>query len=146
MTIDGFTEVLMPTERKHEYCMMMGVLKFSKPALGQMYHCGVTRVSTCARMRETGGGETYCEDEGQGQEDTDGEADGHHVVDGVGAEHLGSETTPRDGVGVVALGVLARPETGTRDGEEGVTVSVNDRNHHDVCGCTRPVNTQHSQG
>ncbi len=100
MTIDGFTEVLMPTERKHEYCMMMGVLKFSKPALGQMYHCEATwRVSTGVRAHETSGGETYGEDEGQGQEDTDGEADGHHVVDGVGAEHLGSETTPRDGVG-----------------------------------------------
>ena len=38
MTMAGLTEVLMPTERKHEYCRMMGVLKFSKPALGQKYH------------------------------------------------------------------------------------------------------------
>ncbi len=38
MTMAGLTEVLMPTDRKHEYCRMMGVLKFSKPALGQMYH------------------------------------------------------------------------------------------------------------
>lgn len=45
IAIEGLTEVLMPTERKHEYWRMMGVLKFSKPALGQMYHYGGARVS-----------------------------------------------------------------------------------------------------
>ena len=38
ISIAGLTEVLMPTERKVEYCRMIGVLMFSKPALGQMYH------------------------------------------------------------------------------------------------------------
>ena len=38
MTIDGLVEVLMPTDMYAEYCMMIGVLKFSKPAFGQMYH------------------------------------------------------------------------------------------------------------
>ena len=39
MAIDGLTDVLMPTDRKHEYWRMMGVLKFSNNlALGQMYH------------------------------------------------------------------------------------------------------------
>ena len=35
----GLTDVLMPTERKVEYCRMIGVLNFSNPALGQRYHC-----------------------------------------------------------------------------------------------------------
>ena len=39
IAIDGFTDVLIPTERKHEYWRMIGVLKFSNPAFGQMYHC-----------------------------------------------------------------------------------------------------------
>ena len=39
IAIEGLTEVLMPTDRKHEYWRMIGVLKFSKPAFGQMYHC-----------------------------------------------------------------------------------------------------------
>ena len=38
MAIKVFVWVLMPTERKPEYWRMIGVLKFSKPALGQMYH------------------------------------------------------------------------------------------------------------
>ena len=38
MTIIGFTDVLTPTDMKSEYCRMIGVLMFSKPALGQMYH------------------------------------------------------------------------------------------------------------
>ena len=39
MAIDGLTDVLMPTDRKHEDWRMIGVLKFSNNlALGQMYH------------------------------------------------------------------------------------------------------------
>ena len=41
MTIIGFTEVLTPTDMKSEYCRMIGVLMFSKPALGQMYHAAI---------------------------------------------------------------------------------------------------------
>ena len=41
----GLTDVLMPTERKVEYCRMIGVLNFSKPALGQRYHCEDRRQS-----------------------------------------------------------------------------------------------------
>ena len=51
MTMEGFTEVLMPTERKHEYWRIMGVLKFSKPALGQMYHCAGNWVRSSAVRR-----------------------------------------------------------------------------------------------
>ena len=38
MAIAGLTEVLMPTDMYAEYWRIIGVLKFSKPALGQMYH------------------------------------------------------------------------------------------------------------
>ena len=43
----------MPTERKHEYWRMMGVLKFSKPALGQKYHYMNAEVSARAMGRAT---------------------------------------------------------------------------------------------
>ena len=45
IAIEGLADVLMPTERTAEYWRMIGVLKFSKPALGQMYHCSNTGVS-----------------------------------------------------------------------------------------------------
>ena len=71
-------------------------------------------------------------DERQGKEDADGEADRHHVVDTVNAEHLGPEAAPGDTVRVERLRVLAGPETRAGDGEEGVAVRVDDGEHHDV--------------
>ena len=39
MAMDGLTEVLIPTERKVEYCRMIGALNLSNLAFGQRYHC-----------------------------------------------------------------------------------------------------------
>lgn len=60
-------------------------------------------------LLELGGEESPGQVEGNGQEKTDSERSGDEDVELASAEHLGTESSPRDGSRVVGLGVLTRP-------------------------------------
>ena len=97
MAMDGLTEVLIPTERKVEYCRMIGALNLSNLAFGQRYHCEKKTAVNVTYYRIPGY-KTYTEDKGEGAEDADSEADRDHVVHTMGTEHLRRETAPRDAI------------------------------------------------
>jgi len=100
---------------------------------------GVQSPETGPEFREPLGKELPGEEEGNGQETTDGEGDGNEDVNFTSSEpiaqvsasvctaclskprrdsHLGSKSTPSNGVTVVRLGVLTGPNTVSGNSQE----------------------------
>lgn len=75
---------------------------------------------------------TYAEPERNGQEEPDRKRDGDHFIRRVRTEHLRTERAPRNRVRVIALCILAGPQTRTGDGEERGSLGVDDGEHRDV--------------